>query len=69
MSKSVAKVKWFDSAKGYGFLLPESGKEIFVHHTQIVMDGYRTLLPDQAVEFELYETEKGLQAKNVTPIK
>lgn len=46
-------VKWFSNAKGYGFIQPESGDDVFVHHSDIDMDGYRTLEEGQQVEFEI----------------
>lgn len=64
------KVKWFNNAQGFGFIVTEDGSaDIFVHHTQIKMEGYRTLKTNQDVEFELVETETGKQAHNVTPKK
>jgi CspA family cold shock protein len=63
------KVKWFSDAKGYGFIQADdeanSGKDIFVHYSEIAKDGFRTLTPGQAVTFELTDTPKGLQAKKV----
>jgi CspA family cold shock protein len=60
-------VKWFNNAKGYGFIQPEAGGEdIFVHHTAIVADGFRTLNQGDKVNFEVVEGPKGLQARNVT---
>ncbi len=61
----IGTVKWFNAAKGYGFIRRESGEEVFVHFTEIGMSGYRSLDEDARVEFEVYETEKGLQARNV----
>ncbi len=59
----------FNSAKGYGFIKPEGdGKDVFVHHSAILMDGYRRLLVGQAVEFEVVEGQKGPQAANVTVV-
>lgn len=61
------KVKWFNDSKGYGFLeLPDGTDNIFVHHSAIKMDGFRTLSEGMDVEFEVQEGEKGLQAANVT---
>jgi cold shock protein len=61
-------VKWFNSEKGYGFIAqPDGGDDVFVHHTAIQMNGYRTLDEGQAVEFELREGPKGLQAVDVRP--
>lgn len=69
MAKSV--VKFFLPEKGYGFLTIvdgiHKGKDVFVHHTQIQTEGYRTLHKDEECEFELFESEKGLQAQNVVP--
>jgi cold shock protein len=61
-------VKWFNSEKGYGFIAqPDGGDDVFVHHSAIQMNGYRTLDEGQAVEFELKEGPKGLQAVEVRP--
>jgi len=59
-------VKWFSNQKGYGFITPESGKDVFVHHSEIQGDGYKTLQEGQAVQFEIAEGPKGEQAKNVS---
>jgi len=59
-------VKWFDEAKGYGFIEQESGDDIFVHFSQIVGDGFRTLKQGQEVEFEVSDGPKGPLATNVT---
>ena len=62
-------VKWFSSAKGYGFIQADgSEKDIFVHFSSIRQDGYRSLNEGEAVEFELVEGPKGLKAENVVPI-
>ena len=59
-------VKWFNNAKGYGFIQTEQGGEdIFVHHTAIVSEGFRTLNQGERVAFEIVEGPKGLQARNV----
>ena len=59
-------VKWFNDKKGYGFIEPEGGGEdIFVHHTSIQTDGFRTLAEGQPVQFELLRGPKGMQASNV----
>ena len=63
------KVKWFNSDKGYGFIEYENSGDIFVHYSSILSQGYRTLVEGQYVEFELVQTDKGLQAKNVNEIK
>ena len=63
------KVKWFNAQKGYGFIaLEDSGSDIFVHHSAIQSEGYRTLEEGQEVEFEIEEGPKGKQAKNVVKI-
>ena len=62
------KVKWFSNQKGYGFIATEAGKDIFVHHTAIQGEGYKTLEEGQEVEFEVEQGPKGEQAKNVTKL-
>ncbi|MDY3979616.1 MAG: cold-shock protein [Tidjanibacter sp.] len=62
------KVKWFDTAKGYGFITSEDGRDVFVHYTGINKEGFRGLEKDQPVEFEIGEGKKGEQAVNVTVI-
>ena len=59
-------VKWFSNEKGYGFIEREGGDDVFVHHSAIEMDGYRTLTEGQRVQFDVEQGDKGLQAKNVT---
>ena len=61
----LKKVKWFNDAKGYGFIDNGNNQDIFVHYSAIRKDGYKTLEQDQLVELDLIETEKGFQAKNV----
>lgn len=64
------KVKWFNNAKGFGFVVPnESNDDVFIHFSQIKMDGYRTLKTGQRVEFDLVESDKGKQAQNIQPVK
>ncbi len=58
-------VKWFNGAKGYGFISRESGEDLFVHFSEIQSDGYRVLNEGEKVEFTVAESEKGLQAKEV----
>jgi len=58
-------VKWFNDAKGYGFISQEGGEDVFVHHTAIQMDGFRTLKEGEAVQFDVTQGPKGLQAANV----
>ncbi len=59
-------VKWFNNAKGYGFITRANGEDLFVHFKSILGDGYKTLKQGQQVEFEVEEGAKGLQAVNVT---
>lgn len=59
-------VKWFNAAKGYGFIQRSTGEDVFVHFTAIQMQGYRTLDEGMEVEFEVKTGPKGLQAENVT---
>lgn len=62
-------VKWFSDQKGYGFVTPEDGsKDVFVHHTAIKGDGFRSLREGQQVEFEITQGPKGPQASNVTKL-
>lgn len=58
-------VKWFSNQKGYGFITPENGKDVFVHHTAIQGDGFKTLNEGEVVEFEVTQGPKGEQAVNV----
>ena len=58
-------VKWFSNEKGYGFIAREGGEDVFVHHSAIEMEGYRSLAEGQRVEFEVVQGQKGLQAANV----
>jgi len=62
------KVKWFSNTKGYGFITPENGEDVFVHHKSILGEGYKTLDEGQEVEFEVEKGPKGDQAVNVTKI-
>ncbi len=61
-------VKWFSNEKGYGFIEREDGDDLFVHYSEITMDGYKTLVQGQHVEFEVTEGDKGLQASTVRPV-
>ena len=58
-------VKWFNDAKGYGFITQSDGEDIFVHFSGIVGDGFRTLAEGESVEFEVRDTDRGPQATNV----
>ncbi|MDF0478893.1 cold shock domain-containing protein [Vagococcus sp. PNs007] len=62
-------VKWFDAKKGYGFITYDEGEEIFVHFTGINSDGFKTLIENQPVTFDIKEAHRGLQATNVTLIE
>ncbi len=63
---AIGKVKWFNNAKGYGFVLPEEGGEdLFVHYSAIQMEGYKTLKAGQEVQFDIAEGPKGLHAVNI----
>ncbi len=62
------KVKWFNDAKGYGFITPEEGKDVFVHHSVIQGDGFKSLKEGQEVEFEITTGPKGEQATNVVKL-
>lgn len=61
-------VKWFNAEKGYGFIKNEEGKDIFVHFSSINSEGYKTLEEGQKVTYELIESDRGPQAKDVTVI-
>ncbi len=65
----IGKVKWFNNEKGYGFIEYKQDEDIFVHYSTINHEGYKTLREGQFVEFTLLETNKGLQAVDVTPMK
>jgi CspA family cold shock protein len=64
--KEQGTVKWFNASKGYGFIQRQTGEDVFVHFSAIMMDGYKSLNEGQAVEFEVKKGPKGLQAENVT---
>lgn len=61
-------VKWFNSSKGYGFITPESGSDVFVHHSAIQGDGYKSLDEGQSVEFDIEQGDKGAHAANVVKL-
>jgi len=61
-------VKWFNNSKGYGFITPESGNDVFVHHSAIQGEGYKSLDEGQAVEFEIQQGPKGEEAINVVKL-
>lgn len=68
MAQAQGHVKWFNDAKGYGFIAREDGADVFVHYSAIVGDGFRSLSEGQPVQFEVSEGPKGLQASNVTKL-
>ena len=66
MAKTTGTVKWFNDAKGFGFITTEGGEDVFVHFTAIQGNGFRSLFEGAQVEFEVVQGPKGLQASNVT---
>ena len=66
--RSTGKVKWFNDAKGFGFITTETGEDVFVHFSAIQSKGFRSLAEDAQVEFDLIQGPKGLQAANVTAV-
>jgi cold shock protein len=66
--RSHGSVKWFNEAKGYGFIKLETGDDVFVHYSSIQCDGFKTLAEGQEVEFDLVEGQKGKQASNVIKV-
>ncbi len=66
MSRLKGTVKWFNNAKGFGFIGREDGPDVFVHYSAIQSDGYKSLQEGDPVEFEIVEGQKGPQAGNVT---
>jgi len=66
--KETGTVKWFNAAKGYGFIQRDNGDDVFVHYSAIVADGYRSLEEGSRVEFEVTRGAKGLAAANVAPV-
>lgn len=62
---TTGNVKWFDRKKGYGFIVGPNGEDVFVHYSSIMGDGFRSLRDGEKVEYELLQTDKGLQATDV----
>jgi len=63
------KVKWFDNKKGFGFIAQESGQDVFVHHSSILGDGYKTLNEGEQVTFDIVASDKGPKAQNVQRLR
>jgi cold shock protein len=68
MARTTGTVKWFNGDKGYGFITPESGPDLFVHYTEIQSSGFRSLNEGDKVEFEITDGKKGKQASAVTVV-
>ena len=69
MALAEGIVKWFNDKKGYGFIEQETGKDIFVHHTAINMSGFRTLNQGERVGFDVEQSDRGPEAKNVSRLE
>jgi CspA family cold shock protein len=67
-TQNTGTIKWFNSAKGYGFITRDGGEDVFVHHSAIQTTGYRSLDEGQRVEFDIEASPKGPSAKNVKPL-
>ena len=67
--RSRGTVKWFNADKGYGFITPEDGDDLFVHYSEIQTDGFRSLNEGDKVEFEITQGKKGLQASSVVVVR
>ena len=65
---ATGRVKWFSDQKGYGFVVADDGQDVFVHHSNIEGEGFKTLDEDQEVEFDIVQGQKGLQAENVVKL-
>ncbi len=69
MSEYKGQVRWFNNAKGYGFLGRDGGPDVFVHYSSIQADGYKTLKEGEPVEFDIIKGQQGLQADQVKPLR
>ena len=68
METKTGSVKWFNDAKGFGFIATDDNEDVFIHHSEIQGEGFKSLEEDQRVEFTVETTDKGLQAKGVTKL-
>ena len=69
VSSTQGRIKWFNDAKGFGFISGDGGQDIFVHHTAILAEGYRSLKEGELVEYDVEQGPKGLKATNVRPAR
>ena len=68
METKTGSVKWFNDAKGFGFITTDDSEDVFIHHSEIQGGGFKTLEEDQRVEFTVEQTDKGLQAKGLVKL-
>ncbi len=68
MSRTTGKIKWFNNSKGFGFIGQDDGADVFVHHSAIQGEGYKSLEEGDLVEFEVTQGQKGPQAENVSKV-
>ena len=68
MSRTTGKIKWFNNSKGFGFIGQDDGADVFVHHSAIQGEGYKSLEEGDLVEFDVTQGQKGPQAENVTKV-
>ena len=69
MARYEGMVRWFNNAKGYGFLGRDDGPDVFVHYSAVQTDGYKSLKEGEKVQYDVVQGEKGLQADQVTPVR